>query len=117
ARWLNKGRLKYDDDHATRLRDVKVKGSDRRLGEGLADQLRRDKAILGVFDEGCMGMYNAIIPDELLFPLGVFKERLSQSALYHESTQVSDAEAEAVRPWLVGKGLRVVNGPDPAADR
>ena len=46
--------------------------------------LRRDKAILGVFDEGCMGMYNAIIPDELLAPMGVFKERLSQSALYAE---------------------------------
>ncbi len=37
---------------------------------------------MGVFDEGCMGMYNAIIPDELLHPTGVFKERLSQSALF-----------------------------------
>lgn len=34
---------------------------------------------MGVFDEGCMGMYNAIIPDELLHPTGVYKERLSQS--------------------------------------
>src|SRR5262249_4192606 len=116
ARWLNKGRLKYDDDHATRLRDVKVKGSDRRLGEGLADQLRRDKAILGVFDEGCMGMYNAIIPDELLFPLGVFKERLSQSALYHESTHISRKEANAVRRWMEERGLRFATGPDPATD-
>ena len=31
-----------------------------------------------------MGMYNAIIDDELLNPLGVFKERLSQSALVAE---------------------------------
>ena len=38
-------------------------------------------AILGVFDEGCMGMYNAIVDDELLNPMGIFKERLSQSAL------------------------------------
>ena len=37
---------------------------------------------MGIFDEGCMGMYNAIIPDELLHATGVFKERLSQSALY-----------------------------------
>ena len=28
---------------------------------------------MSVFDEGCMGMFNAIIPDELLIPLGVFK--------------------------------------------
>ena len=47
----------------------------------LAAELQRQKAILGVFDEGCMGMYNAIIDDELLNPTGVFKERLSQSAL------------------------------------
>ena len=31
---------------------------------------RREKAIMGIFDEGCMGMYNAIIPDELLNPTG-----------------------------------------------
>ena len=42
-------------------------------------QLLADKAIIGVFDEGCMGMYNAIIDDELLNPLGIYKERLSQS--------------------------------------
>ena len=28
-----------------------------------------------------MGMYNAIVDDELLNPLGIYKERLSQSAL------------------------------------
>ena len=47
-----------------------------------AQALRQDQAILGVFDEGCMGMYNAIIPDELLHAMGLFKERLSQSMLY-----------------------------------
>ena len=46
---------------------------------------------MGVFDEGCMGMYNAIIPDELLNPTGVYKERLSQSALVAEMRTVSDA--------------------------
>ena len=64
-----------------------------RLGAKLASELRRDKAIMGVFDEGCMGMFNAIIPDNLLHKTGVFKERLSQSALYHETTRVSEQEA------------------------
>lgn len=116
AKWLDKGKLKYDDGHVTRLRDVKVKGAERRLGEALADELRRDKAVLGVFDEGCMGMFNAIIPDELLFPLGVFKERLSQSALYYETTQISDDEAAAVRTWMEARGLRFVTGPDHATE-
>ena len=69
------------------------------LGRLLAAELRRDKAIMGVFDEGCMGMYNAIIPDELLHPTGVFKERLSQSALFAEMQQVPrrrGARGEAV---------------------
>src|SRR5205807_1786014 len=100
AAWLETRRLQYDLSHVTPLCDVTVPPTERQLGERLAGQLRRDKAILGVFDEGCMGMYNAILPDELLFPLGVYKERLSQSALYYETTQVSDAEAQAVRAWL-----------------
>ncbi len=74
--------------------------AERKLGKTLAEQLLRDKAIMGVFDEGCMGMFNAIIPDDLLHATGVYKERLSQSALYYETTQVRDEEATAVRQWM-----------------
>ena len=63
-----------------------------------------------------MGMYNGIIPDELLFPLGVFKERLSQSALYAASRKVSDAEAHAVYDWLVKKGMTFHFGNNPETD-
>ncbi len=52
-------------------------------------ELKSRKAILGVFDEGCMGMYNAIIDDDLLNTAGVFKERLSQSALVAAMRTVS----------------------------
>ena len=50
---------------------------------------------MGVFDEGCMGMYNAIIDDEYLNPAGIYKERLSQSALVAEMRLVTDGEARA----------------------
>lgn len=63
-----------------------------------------------------MGMYNAIIPDELLHATGVYKERLSQSALYYETTQVSDNEAREVRRWLDERGVKFVIGPNPATD-
>jgi L-fucose isomerase-like protein len=63
-----------------------------------------------------MGMYNAIIPDELLNPTGVFKERLSQSALYYEATQVPDSEARAVYQWMVQRGMQFVTGPDHETD-
>ena len=88
----------------------------RKLGEALADQLAREKAIMGIFDEGCMGMYNAIIQDELLNPMGVYKERLSQSALYYETTQVADDEARAVRKWMEDRGMKFVTGPNEETD-
>jgi hypothetical protein len=100
----------------TPLKNVKIPSKERRLGEALAKQLAREKAILGVFDEGCMGMFNAIVPDALLNPTGVFKERLSQSALYYETTQVSDDEAHAVRRWMEERGMTFVTGADEATE-
>lgn len=55
-------------------------------------------------------MFNAIIPDDLLHATGVFKERLSQSALYYAMTQVPDSEADAVRAWLDAKGMKFLTG-------
>jgi hypothetical protein len=115
-RWLRKGSVRHDTSHVTKLRNVKVRGRERKLGEALADQLLRERAIMGVFDEGCMGMFNAIIPDRLLNPTGVFKERLSQSALYYESTQVGDAEALAVRQWMEQRGMSFHTGPNEETD-
>src|SRR6266446_8065377 len=81
-RWLAEGAADHDQSHVKDLRLLKLPPADEQLGRRAARQFRQRKAILGVFDEGCMGMFNAIIPDELLHPIGVFKERLSQSALY-----------------------------------
>lgn len=63
-----------------------------------------------------MGMFNAIIPDELLHPTGVFKERLSQSALYYETMHTGDTEAAAVRAWMEDRGMRFVTGESEADD-
>ena len=115
-KWLDKGEVKHSLKHVTPLKKIKVPSSEAKLGAALADQLRQERAIMGIFDEGCMGMYNAIIQDELLNPMGVFKERLSQSALYYETTQVSDEEARAVRKWMEDKGMKFVTGPNPATD-
>jgi L-fucose isomerase-like protein len=111
-KWLKNDSLKHRTDHVTPLPEVKLPGKARRLGQLLAEQLRREKAILGVFDEGCMGMFNAIIPDDLLHETGVFKERLSQSALYYETMRTADAEAREVRLWMESRGLRFVTGPN-----
>jgi hypothetical protein len=116
TRWLDGGRVKHRTDHVVPLSDIKVPGDERRLGQALAAQLIHEKAIMGVFDEGCMGMFNAILPDALLNPTGVYKERLSQSALYYETTQVSDDEARQVRGWMEERGMKFVTGPNPDTD-
>jgi hypothetical protein len=114
--WLKKGHAKHKAPHVTKLKNVNVNGRERKLAEALAEQLRRDKAIMGVFDEGCMGMFNAIIPDHLLNPTGLFKERLSQAALYHEAMQVSDEEAGEVRRWMDERGMTFLIGPNEETD-
>jgi hypothetical protein len=114
--WLTKGVAKHKTPHVVRFTDVKAGGRERKLGQALAQQMRTEKAIMGVFDEGCMGMFNAIIPDELLNPTGMFKERLSQSSLYYESTQVSDDEAGAVRRWMEERGMQFKTGSNDAED-
>jgi hypothetical protein len=115
-RWLADGVVTHDQSHVKDLARVKLPLADERLGRQAARRFREHKAILGVFDEGCMGMFNAIIPDELLHPTGVFKERLSQSALYAEMLRVSDEEAEAVFSWLRRKGMKFKLGTDETAE-
>lgn len=103
--WLEKGRVKHDISHVTPFDLVKIPAADEDAGRSFARRLREAKAIMGVFDEGCMGMYNAIVPDELLHATGIFKERLSQSALYARMRSVDDSEAEAVLTWLLERGM------------
>jgi hypothetical protein len=103
--WLKTGLVKHKTAHVKALGKAHMPKNAKRVASALAHVLKKNKAIMGIFDEGCMGMYNAIIPDELLFQTGVYKERLSQSALYYETTQVSDAEARAVYDWLIAKGM------------
>ncbi len=115
-RWLEQGRLRHPTRHVTPWSKVNQPTAECRVGKALAAQLQRQKAIMGVFDEGCMGMFNAIIPDHLLNPTGVYKERLSQSALYYETLQVSDNEARQVRRWMERKGLTFHTGPRHESD-
>jgi L-fucose isomerase-like protein len=110
--WIQKGSVTHDLSHVRDLNPSALPASAKSTGEELAANLLKHKAILGIFDEGCMGMYNAIIDDELLNRLGVFKERLSQSALVARMRLIGDEEANAVRQWLDAKGMRFNTGKD-----
>ena len=112
--WLEDGLVTHGQSHVRDLSAVQIPAADERIGREFAREFKRKKAILGVFDEGCMGMFNAIIPDELLHSTGVFKERLSQSTLYASMLQMSDADAQGVYEWLKRRGMKFVLGQDEA---
>jgi L-fucose isomerase-like protein len=117
--WLREGRITHDTRHARPI-DGETWPAGLRLfearGVDLARSFRQAQAIMGIFDEGCMGMYNAIIPDHLLHAVGVFKERLSQSALYAEMRGISDTTAARHYRWLTDRGMTFAFGPNPAED-
>lgn len=114
--WLTEGTITHDQSHVRDFAMLRVPPADQQLGRRVAREIKKHKALMGVFDEGCMGMHNAIIPDELLNPLGVFKERLSQSSLYAAMLQVSDQEGEDVLTWLQRKGMTFAWGDDEATE-
>jgi hypothetical protein len=114
--WIKDKKIVHDTSHVRDLDVSRLPADAASLGKSLAASLKKRKAILGAFDEGCMGMYNAIIDDELLNPTGVYKERLSQSALVARMRTIKDDEAAAVRKWLDGKGLKFVTGHDEATE-
>jgi L-fucose isomerase-like protein len=119
AEWLRSGAIRHDRSHVRAMTDGAFEPSlapDQDRGAMLGIALRRDQAILGVFDEGCMGMYNAIIPDHLLHRLGIFKERLSQSALYAAMLRVRERTAHAHYDWLRSRGMRFTLGLDEATE-
>jgi len=111
--WLATGRVEHDASHVRPLDPAAIPAPEAAMGRQLARQLRRRKAIMGIFDEGCMGMYNAIVDDELLNPLGIYKERLSQSALVARMREVGEDDARQVRAWLDKRGVRFATGPNP----
>src|SRR6516164_9289506 len=56
--WLSGETVKHDLSHVHALGGFRLPAEAYELGIRLAHELRHNKAILGVFDEGCMGMYN-----------------------------------------------------------
>jgi hypothetical protein len=116
AEWVRTGRIEHDTSHVHDLQTGDLPPDAHEIGRRLADELRAERAILGVFDEGCMGMYNAIIDDELVNPIGIYKERLSQSALYAAMREVADTDAQNAYRWLLERGMQFRLGQDEATE-
>jgi hypothetical protein len=115
-KWMKGRKVVHDASHVTPYGAAGVPTAAEKIGKKFGMSFRTRKAIMGIFDEGCMGMYNAIIPDELLHPTGVFKERLSQSTLYAAMLRVTESESRATLQWLKDRGMTFQFGSDEETD-
>jgi hypothetical protein len=113
--WLRTGAILHDVSHVRDFPELEPT-REGELGRAIACAIQSRKPIIGIFDEGCMGMYNAILDDERINPLGIFKERLSQSALYAEMLTVTESEAQQAFAWLLEKGMSFSFGIDDATE-
>jgi len=114
--WLETGSIQHDFSHVNPYASLGISSHEEHIGRAFAREFRNRKAIMGVFDEGCMGMFNAIVPDDMLHQTGIFKERLSQSTLYASMLEVSNDEAEEVLKWLLDKGMTFKWGENPETE-
>jgi len=118
--FLKKGFINYDHSHIHDWNDMSDKDLDKyakamEIGEAFARRLLLERAIMGPLDEMCMGMENAVIPNDLLYHIGIGKENISQSELLSEMRKVSRSEAKGVIEWCRKEGMTFHTEPkDPA---
>lgn len=114
--WLKTGSTEHAIRHVRGYKPANAPDKAKKVAEKIAADLDKNKSIMGIFDEFCMGMYNSLIEDSLLFPANICKERLSQSALVAAMKKVSQEDAEEVFNWLVNKGFNFHFGKDGATE-
>ena len=102
--WCKTGKIKYNMSHVVDASKLKLSAKATKLGKDLANDIIRNKRIMGQLDPGCMGMLNAVINPTKLASIGMPLELLNQSDLLAEMKLVSDEEAQKHLNWLVRKG-------------
>lgn len=104
AEFVNTGQVKHSMAHLSDASKLKLSSSALQFGEKLANDIRRERRIMGQMDPGCMGMLNAVMDPGKLGAAGFPVEYLNQSDLLAEMDLVPDAEAQGYLNWLVMKG-------------
>ncbi|KAH3757342.1 fucose isomerase [Pelomyxa schiedti] len=114
--WLKTGVVEHPISHVREPEINTLPSGWVALGTKIGTEMKEKKVIMGIFDEGCMGMYNAFFDDELLNPCGIYKERLSQSALFAAMQTVTVQEAWEAFEWCRREGMTFVLGKDPRTE-
>ncbi|MCX8063542.1 MAG: fucose isomerase [Candidatus Hydrogenedentes bacterium] len=102
--WLDTGNVTHDMSHLTYADKLSLSPSAEKFGQKLAEDILRNRRIIGQFDPGCMGMLNAVMDPAKVGAIGMPIEYLNQSDLLAEMNLVSDEEAQRHLDWLIKKG-------------
>ncbi|MDR1828407.1 MAG: signal transduction protein [Methylobacteriaceae bacterium] len=86
------------------------------IGQKVGEYILAHKEIIGLFDIFCMGMMNAVFPQQALVKVGIPMEGLSQSALIVEMNKVSPELREKCLEWYEQRGMKFVYGTDGARE-
>ena len=114
--WIDTGSIAYPADHVTRLEELRIPGEAVEFGGEVADDILRNKRILGQMDPGCMGMLNAVLSPDRMAAIGMPVELLSQSDLLAEMELVPDVVAGENLGWLENRGVTFHYGKDGATE-
>lgn len=101
--FCSSGKIDYDLSHLVDGSELDLSASAEGLGRLLAEDIIREKRILGQMDPGCMGMLNAVLDPAKVGKIGMPIEFLNQSDLLAEIELVDDREAQDHLNWLVAQ--------------
>lgn len=112
--WLATKEIKHDTSY---LKEVTFDSSmmespAAEAGREVGNYILKNKEIMGLFDSFCMGMMNGVFPQKSLVDIGMPMEGLSQSALLHEMSLVSDELKEECLQWYEERGMTFHYGTD-----
>ena len=116
--FIKTGSVTHDISHVKEIdaSNAVIQSEAGKYGELVGEYILRRKEIMGLFDNFCMGMINGVFPQKALSDIGIPMEGLSQSALLHEMSLVSDAEREECLQWYIDRGMQFDFGTDHATE-
>lgn len=111
--WVRTGTIRHSTSHVSDAGKLKVPRAADQFGKELAEDIKKNKRIMGQFDPGCMGMLNAVLDPGKLGACGMPIEYLNQSDLLAEMALVENDEAQKYLDWLLRKKTWFDWGPKP----
>ncbi len=116
--WLNEGKLVHDTSYLQEITSSNpiTNTAAAEIGKKVGQYILHHKEIIGLCDSFCMGMMNGVFPLKLMSRIGMPIESLSQSALYHEMTQIPQSLREECLQWYEKQGMQFQYGKDPASE-